>query len=286
MIRIIDTYEDINCLFDDGNFNIDKWKTYINNIYNDSADIFQSEMNDYIATGMYTYEKDFLPIINDVYKNPKLDILHASFEKVVNNLNQKVLDEVGKELDVEVVLYIGLCNGAGWVTNINGRDTVLLGIEKIMELNWCDVNSVYGLIYHELGHVYQKQYGILKREFADSKNVFLWQLFVEGIAMYFEQVLVGNPHYYQQDANGWKTWCDEHFLQIKEDFQKDLDTMTRQNQRYFGDWCNYHGKGDVGYYLGARFIQYVVKTHSLKQMINYELDEVYELYCEFMEKCE
>lgn len=285
MIRIIDTYEDINCLFDSGNFNIDKWRTYINDIYNDSADIFQSEMNDYIETGMYTYEKDFLPIINDVYKNPKLDILHASFEEVVNNLNQKVLDEVGKELDVDVVLYIGLCNGAGWVTNINGRDTVLLGIEKIMELNWCDVNSMYGLIYHELGHVYQKQYGILKREFADSKSEFLWQLFVEGIAMYFEQVLVGNPHYYHQDVNGWKSWCEEHFLQIKEDFQKDLDTMTRQNQRYFGDWCNYHGKGDVGYYLGARFIQYVVKKHSLEQMIKYEFDEVYELYCEFMENC-
>ena len=80
MIRIIDTYEDVNCLFDSGNFNIDKWKTYINDIYNDFADIFQTEMNDYIETGMYTYEKDFLPIINDVYKNPKLDILHASFE--------------------------------------------------------------------------------------------------------------------------------------------------------------------------------------------------------------
>ena len=285
MIRIIDTYEDINCLFDGGIFNINKWKTYINDIYNDFADIFQTEMNDYIETGMYTYEKDFLPIINDVYKNPKLDILHASFEEVVNNLNQKVLDEVGKELDVDVVLYIGLCNGAGWVTNINGRDTVLLGIEKIMELNWCDVNSMYGLIYHELGHVYQKQYGTLERKFANSKSEFLWQLFVEGIAMYFEQVLVGNPHYYHQDANGWKSWCDEHFLQIKEDFQKDLDTMTRQNQRYFGDWCNYHGKGDVGYYLGARFIQYVVKTHSLEQMIKYEFDKVYELYCEFMEKC-
>lgn len=285
MIRIIDTYADINRLFDSGNFNIDRWKTYINQIYDNSADIFISDMKECLGNGKYTYESDILPILNDVYEKPKLEILHESFSRVVNQLNQKVLDTFGKELDVDIVLYMGLCNGAGWVTDINGVDTVLLGVEKIIELDWCDVNSMYGLIYHELGHVYQKQHGTLKRSFSDSKSEFLWQLFIEGIAMYFEQVLVGDLNYFHQDADGWKAWCEEHFLQIKTDFHNDLNVMTRQNQRYFGDWCRYYGKGDVGYYLGARLIQYIVKKHPFDELITFDLNEVSELYSEFMKNC-
>lgn len=285
MIRIIDTYAEINHLFDDGKFSIDKWKNYINQIYSNSAELFLSDMKECLDNGKYTYENNILPILNDVYENPKLDTLHKSFKKVVNQLNQKVLDTFGEELNIDIVLYMGLCNGAGWVTNINGVDTVLLGVEKIIELDWCDINAMYGLIYHELGHVYQKQYGTLERTFSDNKSEFLWQLFTEGIAMYFEQVLVGNSNFYHQDINGWKAWCDEHFLQIKTDFHNDLDTMTRQNQRYFGDWCRYHGNGDVGYYLGARFIQYLVKEHSFEELINYDLPRVSELFSEFMELC-
>ena len=202
MIRIIDTYADITCLFDEGNFNIDTWKSYIKKI--GSAELFLSDMRECLGDGKYTYEKDVLPILNDVYENHKLEVLHASFNKVVNQLNQKVIDIFGKELDVDIVLYMGLCNGAGWVTNINGVATILLGVEKIIELDWCDVNAMYGLIYHELGHVYQKQYGTLERNFLDNKSSFLWQLFTEGIAMYFEQVLVGDLNYFHQDADGWK----------------------------------------------------------------------------------
>ncbi len=285
MIRIIDTYADISCLFDNGNFNMETWKTYINQIYSNSAELFLSDMKECLGNEKYTYENDILPIINEVCDNTKLDILYGSFCEVVNQLNQKVLDTFGKELNVDIVLYMGLCNGAGWVTNINGVDTVLLGVEKIIELDWCDINAMYGLIYHELGHVYQKQYGTLERTFSDNKSEFLWQLFTEGIAMYFEQVLVGDLNFYHQDVNDWKAWCDEHFLQIKTDFHNDLDTMTRQNQRYFGDWCRYHGNGDVGYYLGARFIQYLVKEHSFDDLITYDLPVVMELYSEFMDKC-
>ena len=284
MIRIIDTYKEINPLFDDGKFSIDKWKTYINQIYTNSAELFLSDMEKCLGNGKYTYENDILPVLNDVFENPKLEILHESFSKVVNQLNQKVLDTFGKELNVDIVLYMGLCNGAGWVTNINSVDTVLLGVEKIIELDWCDINAMYGLIYHELGHVYQKQYGTLERALSDSKSVFLWQLFTEGIAMYFEQVLVENLNFYHQDTNGWKAWCDDNFLQIKTDFHNDLDTMTKQNQRYFGDWCRYHGKGDVGYYLGARFIQYLVKEHSFDDLITNDLPRVSELFSEFMEQ--
>lgn len=157
-----------------------------------------------ISSGKYTFEKDFLPIINSVYLNPSLSKLHDSFLQVTDGLNKCIISNFGREIDVDIVLYPGLCNAAGWVKKINGRDTVLLGVEKIIELNWFDLKSMCGLIYHELGHIYHAQHGVLYRKSGDNRKNFIWQLFMEGIAMHFEQVCVGDLEFYHQDTNGWK----------------------------------------------------------------------------------
>ena len=52
--------------------------------------------------------------------------------------------------------------------------------------------------------------------------------------------------------------------------------MTRENQRYFGDWVNFEGYGDVGYYLGTRFIRFMMETNSFDNIIQYRLDKVKE----------
>ena len=278
MIKIINTLPQINELFDNGNFNLEKWKIYINSIYSDCEDIFLDDVKEYVSTEKYTFENDFLPIINAVYKNPKLCELQASFERVIDGLNEKIITKFSKEIDADIVLYLGLCNGAGWVTEINGRTVVLLGIEKIIELDGTSIDDMRGLIYHELGHVYQAQYGVLEYNTQNREEAFVGQLFTEGIAMYFEQVLVGNINYYHQDKNGWKTWCDEHFEQILRDFKSDLPTMNNQNQRYFGDWADYLGYGDVGYYLGARFVHYLLEEYDFDDLINFDIDKIYKLF--------
>ena len=284
MITIIDTYKQINEVFENGIFSYEKWERYINSIYPECAHIFKDEIDEYTATGEYTFEKDFLPHIQAVHKNPKLEILHDSFLKVVEKLNERIQIAFGKELNVDLVLYLGLGNAAGWVTNINGCATVLLGVEKIIELDWCGIESMYGLIYHELGHVYQAQYGVLERESSDNAKNFVWQLFIEGIAMYFEQVLVGDLEYFHQDKSGWKNWCEEHFAQIVKDFHADLPEMTQFNQRYFGDWCDYYDYGDVGYFLGNKFVHSLLKTNTLNEIVKFEIDDVYKLYTLFVDE--
>ena len=79
--------------------------------------------------------------------------------------------------------------------------------------------------------------------------------------MYFEQMLIGDPNYYHQNQDGWKSWCDDHFSEIKADFDRDLKTMASDSQRYFGDWVSYNGHGDVGYYLGCRFVRFILSAH-------------------------
>ena len=281
MIKIIDTYPQIDSLFVSKQFNFEGWKLYINSLYNQSDQIFIDDLKECLNSGSYVYERDIFPVINAVYEHPRLAILYSSFCKVTKNLNQKVIDRFGCELNIDIVLYVGLCNAAGWVTNINGRDVILLGIEKILELDWCDEDSMRGLIYHELGHVYHKQYGILDQQGTNSCEDFVWQLFTEGIAMYFEQFLVNDFHYYHQNKDGWLHWCDHHFNQILKDFQNDLPTMTKFNQRYFGDWVSYNGKGDVGYYLGTKFVQQISNKYDFEQLINLPINTVYREYLSF-----
>ena len=283
MIRIIDTYSQIESLFEDGHFSMEKWEAYMNALYDRSADIFKEDLKACLDHGSYDYEKDILPVLNAVCGDPRLQTLHLAFCSITDGLNERILERFGCELDVDIVLYMGLCNAAGWVTTINGRDVVLLGIEKILELNWCDVSSMYGLVYHELGHIYHKQYGLFHQRSDRSSRNFVWQLFTEGIAMVFEQVLVNDPNYYHQDTNGWLQWCEDHFGQIRADFHADLPEMTRSNQRYFGDWVSYHGKGDVGYYLGTRFVRQLGDQYAFEQLISMNIDDLYQAYLAFAE---
>ena len=283
MIKIVDTYPQISSLFENGMFCQTKWEAYINSVYADCAHVFKDDLKEGLESGCYVYEKDVLPVLNAVCKHPELERLHTSFCNVTEGLNDKVIECFGRELDIDIVLYVGLCNGAGWVTNINGRDVILLGVEKILELNWCDINAMRGLVYHELGHVYHKQYGRFHQQSDSSSRNFVWQLFTEGIAMFFEQALVKDYNYYHQDSNGWLTWCESHFQQILADFYNDLPTMTRSNQRYFGDWVSYNEKGDVGYYLGTKFVQQLSRKYDFDRLINLDIDSVYREYVFFVE---
>lgn len=282
-MKIINTINDIFDIYSSGSFDINKWNNYINRINSKLGQLCVQDMNEAINTGQVSFKKDYLPILNNVInQKEKLDELQKNFIKVTESLEDNILKKFNKTIDVEIVLYLGLCNGAGWVAEIENKVYCLLGIEKILELNWYDMNSLYGLIYHELGHVYQKQYGVLEREFDNNKHQFLWQLFTEGIAMYFEQTLIADYEYYHQDKNDWKAWCDNHIKLIAQDFNNELDIMTFDNQRYFGDWVYYDGYPDTGYYLGTKFTQYICKQYDFDDILSFDIIIVEQLWQDFI----
>ena len=282
-MRIIDTYSAVLAAYEGTVFRFERWKSYIDSVLPGASSLFLSDVKQCLEAGGFSWEKNYLPVLNAVALHDELrEQAHDSFCRATEYLERSLYDRFSKGLDVDIIFYLGLCNGAGWVTEYQGRTAVFLGIEKIMELNWCGINDMYGLIYHELGHVYQGQYGVLERTFPNDADRFLWQLFTEGIAMYFEQVLVGDPDYYHQDKDGWKTWCDDHFDEIKADFNRDLKAMPPASQRYFGDWVEYHGHGDVGYYLGCRFVRDILSAHEFDDIICFDIDTLTPLYERFI----
>lgn len=273
-MNVINLSDAMLSAFDSTGFNIEKWKSYMDASLPGTKEICLKDMQETINAG-FSWESDFLPVLNAVIQDgDKRNKTIEFFCNITANLDDRIIKVFQKTVDVDLVLYLGLCNGAGWVTTINEKTTVLFGIEKIMELNWCDENSMIGLIVHELGHVYQDQHGVLHRKLESSLDRFLWQLFTEGIAMVFEQEIVGDHEYFHQDNNGWKQWCNEHIELIKQSFGADLNKMTTDNQRYFGDWVSFHGYGDTGYYLGARFVRYLLDFDFFDNIILYGIEEV------------
>ena len=273
-MRITDTSDRLLSSFDDGLFDIEKWKTYIDKAVPGARKICEMDKKECIEAG-FSWERDFLPVLNEVYADEEgRNNAIRSFHNVTEHLNERIIEKFGRTVDTNLALYLGLCNGAGWVTRLNNESTVLLGIEKIIELKWYDVDSMNGLIIHELGHVYQDQYGVLHRQFETLRDQFLWQLFTEGVAMVFEQEVVGDSRYFHQYDNNWRNWCQEHFSHIKQSFYNDLPTMTNENQRYFGDWVSFEGHGDTGYYLGTDFVRFVLETSSFDDVINFDIDIV------------
>ena len=200
MILAFDTLDEIYALFPGGKFDFSRWEQYADRWFGGESHLFRDDMEEAIGSGNYSYERDYLPVIQGVYQNIKLLQVRRFFSNVTERLDEKVKDNFGEKLDVDIVLYLGLCNGAGWAVSLNGREKVLLGIEKILELGWTGLMDLQGLVYHELGHLYHIQHGFFHQAPQEGPRRFVWQLFAEGIAMCFEQVLVGDWEFYQQPA--------------------------------------------------------------------------------------
>jgi hypothetical protein len=281
-MKIINTSAELLSAYHNGGFSLPLWEAYMDKYVPGAKELCLEDMDSVIKAG-YSWENDFLPVLNAVIQDTgKRAEAIQSFKTITEQLEEKIRSRFGRVPEADIILYLGLCSGAGWVTPVNGRTTILLGIEKIMELNWCDVNAMTGLIVHEMGHVYQAQYGVLDRKPETTPDQFIWQLFTEGIAMVFEQEVTGDPEYFHQDTSEWKSWCDRNAERIRQAFSDDLKTMTPDNQRYFGDWVSFEGRGDTGYYLGARFVRFLLKADDFDNIINYDIPAVKEGFRRFL----
>ena len=281
-MRIIDTSDTMLSAFTAGRFDPEAWEAYIDAAVPGAKALCLADMREVVAAG-WSWEKDFLPVLDAVLRDSgRREEARRSFRAVTERLEETIVGRFGRSVDADLVLYLGLCSGAGWVTPVRGRQTVLFGIEKILELDWQGEDAMTGLVLHELGHVYQAQYGVLERQLDALPDQFLWQLFTEGVAMVFEQELLGESERFHQYDADWKGWCDAHAALIRDSFSRDRYTMTHDNQRYFGDWVRFEGRGDTGYYLGARFVRFLLRSDDFDRILSYDLSALEAGFARFL----
>ena len=72
---------------------------------------------------------------------------HANLIKCIRPLHKSAMEKFKiNEFDVLYVIYVGIGNGAGWVTKLRNSRAILFGLEMIAECNWTESDSVKGLI--------------------------------------------------------------------------------------------------------------------------------------------
>lgn len=268
-VRIIDTFQDINKCFTDTGFCKEKWNQYISCHLPYAKEMIEKDGAE------YNFEEQVFPVLNAVYdKKEEVIKLHDSFLCLMNNIEEKIRQKLQTPIDVVVVLYIGLCNGAGWVVSFSDMPHILLGIEKIIELNWHNEHEMKGLIYHELGHVWHKQNRTVTFPSLNTpKDKALWQLYSEGIAMYCEQLLCDNDQFYHQNKDGWLNWCNENRTLLFDEYIRVIENQE-SHQKFFGDWCSYLNVSDIGYYLGCELVKIACETRTTSQILNLSLSEI------------
>ena len=272
-MKIINTCDKIKSVFADG-FSIDLWRKYASEISNELPSKCEND-----AKG-YDFEKEVLPVLNLALNNEKIEFVNKNFKSVIKTLNSNLNKLFDKEPDINIVLYLGLCNGAGWATTLDGKNTVLLGIEKIIELGWGDETNMRALILHEIGHLWHKLNGNLHISEYTKRRKGIAQLYCEGVAMVCEHILCGDNDFYHQDKDGWLDWCYKNENQIKREYLRRLDNKESV-QDFFGDWCSYNGHSDVGYFLGCRFVRFLMKANSLKEIANMKYRVLNKAFKEF-----
>ena len=105
-MQIINTCDRIKSAFSNG-FDIDIWRKYANEI---SVELSSKCEND---AKNYNFEKEVLPVLNFALDNEKIDFVSSNFQAVIKNLKDNLSKLFNSEPDINVILYLGLCNGAG-----------------------------------------------------------------------------------------------------------------------------------------------------------------------------
>ncbi|WP_438434968.1 hypothetical protein [Gorillibacterium sp. sgz500922] len=267
-MKAVDTVEEV-CRLQADSFSLEAWEDYAGRI----SPALPKKVRDDASS--YEYEREILPVIRAALADKeKLKEVQRSFAAALRPLPERLALIGCPDLQVDIILYLGLCNGAGWATELENRKVILLGIEKIVELGWTDETAMKALLYHEAGHIC---HGTLRTvaalEAAGPREYSMRQLYEEGMAMYAEQLLCGDFGFYHQDKDGWLAWCEEHRESLFREWIRRMDG-EESTADFFGDWRSYDGHSDVGYFLGCEWIKDLLTRKSFRDAANLSLDEL------------
>lgn len=265
MIHVIDSYDLLQKIMG-RSFDLFAWKKYADSV---SPTIFAKCFEDISA---YDFDRQCIPILNQALMNSdQVHAAHDSFVLIMRDIGEKAQHCLEVNTEADIVFYFGLCNGAGWATELDGRPAVLIGVEKIIELSWCDRNKIAGVIYHELGHLWHFQ----NRKEPSFENIDsrLWQIYTEGVAMFAEQLLMEDGNFFHQYDLEWLSWCNENRTKLFNEYLRRIQT-DYSVQDFFGDWCSYSGHSDVGYYLGCELVHHLSGSMNRQELFNFSVRQI------------
>lgn len=279
MIHIIDTFRDFELCFQYKLDSTIEEKIHIwENCYMSKYPELEKKLKEDYELNDYSWRKiaEEMVFIRTKKDFHKMLHIHRNLFKVIDIINAKVDKTFNGDLDINVVLYSGLCNSAGWVDTYDNKRAILLGIDKIAELGWDSIEKLESLLAHELCHVIHFEIrgedNLPDDTDRNCYNKGIWDLYEEGFAQFFQYRLLGK----EIDSRGkeWTEKCKNHERQLKKLYLKALFDEEKGTQDFFGDWFEVLGISDAGYYLGAEFIRRLNYQYSIKHIAKLQFNEI------------
>lgn len=287
MISLIDTFEDFRMCFQD---NLDatikeKIKIWEDCYISNFPELERKCKEDYESNG-YDWREIAENIVFNKTKDDfnKMIQAHNNILKILDKINSKVEYIFNIDVDMNIVLYCGLCNSAGSVHSYNGKRTIFYGIDKIAELNWHTIDKLEPLLSHELCHVLHFELrgeDDLPQDIEKNNyNEGIWYLYEEGFAQFFQYKLLGKS----VDSRGsqWLQKCRENKEQLKSLYLTALYDKEKGTKYFFCDWFQVLGISDTGYYLGAEFINVLSNKYNMKDMARLQFETIRKESMEFL----
>lgn len=287
-----------------------------NNYVKDTdMEIYKIQKNSYKEYDMtfrdYPFKNVFPHFISDL---EKMKEAAYNLKQVLDNAQKKIDNIIEGDGEIYIIIYVGAGTGAGHVTKYKNRPAMLFGLENIANLNWHNIKTLKGLVFHELGHVIhmierekncpkltktdkESKYGEKNEENVLEKyeNLIWFRLYEEGIAQRFEHLLQGKETWHMDDqitedgTSQWKSWIDDNYNYICNTFYNRVLNENHKLSDLFGSDrensdCNFHGKIQVGYYIGAQMIKEWQKSLSLKKIMKLPEKDIKERVIDYLSK--
>lgn len=216
-------------------------------------------VNDYVAEGedwRRIAREMVFPEMND--KLPAIQYAYENMQRVIEPVEENVRRAFDFHDPVCHVFYIGIGNGAGWVTKYEGSWAVLFGLEAIVDSGFDEPARLEGLVAHELGHV-------VHHVWRASRGLGLgsgpwWQLYEEGFAQLCESMVVPGDGWHMRSKDNddeWLAWCQANRAWLAREFLRVAD-YGESVRPFFGSWYEIRGHKQTGYYLGHQVLSDLV----------------------------
>lgn len=288
MIKIIDTFKEYKNIIED-NLNravedkLSLWEEYYHSNY---EEIEKKCKGDYEEEG-YDWKKIAL---TKVFNRVEEDYLYMAmaYENIMQALKDidvRVKETFNIDIDINIVIYAGLGTAAGWVTEYEGKRAVLFGIDKIAELRWETIEQLNSLVCHELCHVvhFDIRGEVIPSWAKNNKyNFGLWNIYEEGFAQYFQEIL-GNSTV-DSRGEGWALKCKAKEKELKNLYLEALKDENKGVNDFYGDWFKVLGLSDVGYYLGSKLIGELHENYDVRYIAVMSTEEIEKKVLEFLNK--
>lgn len=218
-------------------------------------ELLEKQMNDYASQQVNWRQiasERIFPFIN-----ARLVAMQEAHQNILSTcviICNQTFEKFSFKPDMVCLIYVGIGCGAGWVTTYENKPAILFGLENIAECHWSNINSITGLIAHELGHVIHATWRTQAGK--PDENGAWWQLFTEGFAQRCEHLILEQDTWPEKvnANNDWVSWCYSNQAYLASEFLRCV-VDGKDIKPFFGSWYNIDGYSQCGYFLGHQAIK-------------------------------